>query len=759
MEPVQVNPAEPLSRPGAAATRRRAWRRINDRVTAQLMAIGGIGVIVAIVLIFFYLLYVVLPLFQGAEAEARASYPVPGGPDAPTLHLALDEYGEIGLRVDATPQATFFRARDGETVARLALPAIGSARVSAAGAGDPDRGVIALGLDDGRALVLQHRYAISFPDDERLITPQLAWPLGPEPLLIDERAAPLVALDVQASEDRVLLVAVTADGRTLIRDFRRTESLLDGSVSIEQRLGTIADAGSGVTQLALSKDMRSVFLAAEDGRIGFYDLADVRAPRLIDWIPVVEPGVRVTALDFVTGGVSLLIGDSTGRVTQWFPVRDADNRVRLERVRAFREQSAPITALAPEHRRKGFVAAAADGSAGIYHTTAHRTLALEAVAEVALSAVAISARADAALFLDRGHRVQLWALHNEHPEVSWQVLWGKVWYENRTEPEYIWQSSAASSDFEPKFSLTPLAFGTVKAAFYAMLFAVPLAIAGAIYAGYFMSPRMRGAVKPTIEVMAAIPTVILGFLAGLWLAPIIEHNLAGFFLALPAVPLAVLLTGFTWSRMPEHLRYRFEDGWEGLLLVPVICLAVAGAFMIGAPIEAWFFGGDLPHWLSRELGIDYDQRNSLVVGIMMGFAVIPTIFSISEDAVFGVPRHLTVGSLALGATPWQTMVRVVLLTASPGMFSGVMIGLGRAVGETMIVLMATGNTPIMDMNIFQGFRALSANIAVEMPESEVGSTHYRILFLAALVLFLVTFVVNTAAELVRQRLRVKYASL
>ncbi len=759
MEPVQANPAEPLSRPGAAAKRRRAWRRINDRVTARLMAIGGIGVIVAIVLIFFYLLYVVLPLFKGAETEAEASYPVPGRADAPTLHLALDEYGEIGLLVDATPQATFFRARDGEIVARMALPAIGAARVSAAGAGDPDRGVVALGLDDGRALVLQHRYAISFPDDRRLITPQLVWPLGPEPLLIDERAAAIVALDVQARDDRVLLVAVTADGRTLIRDFRRTESLLDGSVTIEQRVGTIADAGRGVTQLALSKDMRSVFLAAEDGRIGFYDLADVRAPRLIAWTPVVEPGVRVTALDFVTGGVSLLIGDSTGRVAQWFPVRDADNRVRLERVRAFREQDAAITALAPEHRRKGFIAAAADGSAGIYHTTAHRILALEAVAEVALSAVAISARADAALFLDRDRRVQLWALHNEHPEVSWQVLWGKVWYENRSEPEYIWQSSAATSDFEPKFSLTPLAFGTVKAAFYAMLFAVPLAIAGAIYAGYFMSPRMRGAVKPTIEVMAAIPTVILGFLAGLWLAPIIEHNLAGFFLALPAVPLAVLLTGFTWSRMPEHLRYRFEDGWEGLLLVPVICLAVAGAFMIGAPIEAWFFGGDLPHWMSRELGIDYDQRNSLVVGIMMGFAVIPTIFSISEDAVFGVPRHLTVGSLALGATPWQTMVRVVLLTASPGMFSGVMIGLGRAVGETMIVLMATGNTPIMDMNIFQGFRALSANIAVEMPESEVGSTHYRILFLAALVLFLVTFVVNTAAELVRQRLRVKYASL
>jgi len=170
------------------------------------------------------------------------------------------------------------------------------------------------------------------------------------------------------------------------------------------------------------------------------------------------------------------------------------------------------------------------------------------------------------------------------------------------------------------------------------------------------------------------------------------------------------------------------------------------------------FNGDMPRWLD-DIGVGFDQRNSLVVGLVMGFAVIPTIFSITEDAIFGVPKHLTIGSLALGATPWQTLTRVVLLTASPGIFSAVMIGLGRAVGETMIVLMATGNTPIMDFNIFEGFRALSANIAVEMPEAEVASTHYRVLFLAALVLFMATFIFNTVAEVVRQRLRVKYSSL
>jgi phosphate transport system permease protein len=118
-----------------------------------------------------------------------------------------------------------------------------------------------------------------------------------------------------------------------------------------------------------------------------------------------------------------------------------------------------------------------------------------------------------------------------------------------------------------------------------------------------------------------------------------------------------------------------------------------------------------------------------------------------------------VGSLALGATPWQTLIGVVLPTASPGIFSAVMIGLGRAIGETMIVLMATGNTPVTDFSLFQGMRTFSANIAVEMPESEVGSTHFRLLFLAGLVLFLFTFFFNTMAEVIRNRLRKKYSSI
>jgi phosphate transport system permease protein len=259
--------------------------------------------------------------------------------------------------------------------------------------------------------------------------------------------------------------------------------------------------------------------------------------------------------------------------------------------------------------------------------------------------------------------------------------------------------------------------------------------------------------------MAALPTVILGFLAGLWFAPWVEENLAGLFMLLLGIPPGLLAFSWFWHRYDNRLKERVPEGWEPLLLLPVLLLCGALALWLAEPVQAVLFGGDLRTWLSETAGISYDQRNALVVGCAMGFAVIPTIFSIAEDAVFGVPRSLSYGSLALGATPWQTLVYVVLPTASPGIFSALMIGLGRAVGETMIVLMATGNTPVMDWNLFEGMRTLAANIAVEMPESEVHSSHYRILFLAALVLFLFTFVVNTGAELIRQRLRVKYSSL
>ena len=738
---------------------RERLRLLKDRVFGLVMGIGGVSVIIAILLIFFYLLYTVLPLFAGASVASEGLRDAPAA--SPPMFVALDEYAEIGLTVGEAGDYRFFQLADGSELAagELLEGAAPPTRASAVSAGAPAERTVLVGTADGRVVIGQANYQVSYPDDRRLVTPRLGYPYGTEPLVVSKRGAPLRLIAGQANDDEASVAAATGDGRLLLLNVTRQTSFLDDDVTLESNRTELDLDGGDVAHLAMDIEQRELFVVSTTGVLTYYDISNKAQPVLVDRISVVGEDVAVTDIALLAGGISLLVGDDQGRVTQWFPVRDDHNNYTLAEVRSFAPLPAAIARIAPEHYRKGFAALDTAGNLGLFHTTADRRLVVEPIAARSVTALSMSPRAHAAIAVTADGQYETFDIHNEHPEVSWQALWGKVWYESRQQPEYIWQSSSASADFEPKFSLMPLTFGTFKATFYSMLFAMPLAVLGAIYTAYFMSPPMRSVVKPAIEVMAALPTVILGFLAGLWLAPLIERELVGVFLSVAMLPLAILLSAWLWPRLPGAVRHRLPDGWEAMLLVPVVCAAVWLSLEIGTLIEVVFLDGSAAHWLHSEFGITYDQRNSLVVGIAIGFAVIPTIFTISEDAVFSVPRSLTMGSLALGATPWQTAVRVVLLTASPGIFSAVMIGMGRAVGETMIVLMATGNTPIMDLNIFQGFRALSANIAVEMPESEVNSTHYRVLFLAALVLFMVTFLVNTLAELVRQRLRRKYASL
>ena len=739
------------------AIRRRAWREFKDRAARYGVAFGGLSVIFAIVLIFFYLLHVVLPLFDGAEMDTVSEYTLESNK---AVHIALNEYNDVALSANMDGLIRFFVADTGHTISTPALPLPLNSNIVSFSHGAPTTGVLAYGFDDGRALIFKREYKISYPDDKRYITPVITYPIGKALLKVDDRGRSLASLTVQSSEEQTTVVGLTDINTLVLLGLIRQENFMDeDAFTLEEKRAEISlPSDEKITHIQMDIEQRELYLVDDSGFIFFYDISDISEPNLIQKVKAVPTGVNVTALSFLTGGISILVGRSDGQIDQWFPLRDLHNNYTLHNVRNFKEQESAIIELAPEHSRKGFLALDASGHLGIYHTTAERTLLVEKVVDDVETLIAVSPRANSVLALSIDGHAKLITLDNEHPEVSWHSLWQEVWYESRDKPEYIWQSSSASNDFEPKFSLSPLTFGTIKAAFYAMMVAVPLAIMGAIYTAYFMSPKMRRLIKPTIEIMEALPTVILGFLAGLWLAPIVEGNLPGVFSILIMLPVMTILTAYLWTKLPSSFRESIPEGCEAAILVPVVILVGVVSMMMSPTLELWLFNGDMPRWLD-DIGVGFDQRNSLVVGLVMGFAVIPTIFSITEDAIFGVPKHLTIGSLALGATPWQTLTRVVLLTASPGIFSAAMIGLGRAVGETMIVLMATGNTPIMDFNIFEGFRALSANIAVEMPEAEVASTHYRVLFLAALVLFMATFIFNTIAEVVRQRLRVKYSSL
>ena len=731
------------------------FRLLKDRIFSYVMGLGGVAVIAAITLIFVFLFYSVFPLFTEAKV-GDAKYYAPETNDD-ILYLALEEYAEIGLKVKSSSGYTFFDTGSGDNLLTGKILSENTSSLTAFSKGDLRSRVLLLGTSNGYAHVLRPDYAISYPNDLRKITPRMTSLF--DPVLVDDSFAPIRLITGQSVEDETTIVTVSSDADVSILGLSVESSFLEEETSVSIERSALNFEGKTISQVAVDVDQRNLYVLFSDGTLELYDVTDKTAPSLIDRVKAASGGAKVTTFEFLSGGLSIIIGDNVGNLSQWFPVRDKDNIYSLVRIREFAPMEGSVITIAAEYDRKGFAVGDSAGNFAMYHATAEQRVYFGARDGSVASPMSMSPRADAVIFGLPDRKIGIFEVYNEHPEVSFSGLWNSVWYESRQEPLFIWQSSASNNDFEPKFSLTPLAYGTLKATFYSMLFAIPLAVLGAIYTAYFMTPRMRAVVKPSLEIMAALPTVILGFLAGLWLAPLLEKKLPGFTLALLVMPLLVILAAYLWNRIPESWKRFNLEGWEALFLVPVLGLAAWLSLIMGDFIQVTFFNGSLTHWMSTEMGITYDQRNSLVVGMAIGFAVIPTIFSISEDAVFGVPRSLTMGSLALGATTWQTALRVVLLTASPGIFSAIMIGMGRAVGETMIVLMATGNTPIMDLNIFEGFRALSANIAVEMPEAEVASTHYRILFLAALVLFLVTFIVNTIAEVVRQRLREKYSSL
>jgi phosphate transport system permease protein len=473
---------------------------------------------------------------------------------------------------------------------------------------------------------------------------------------------------------------------------------------------------------------------------------------------VVSAGpAEVTALDSLLGNRSILVGQADGSLGVWSQVRRG-TAVELDRIRDFPRLEGAVTLLRASPRDKSFLVQDSSGSIALFNATSERELWRAASLLPSAADIFFSQKADGALLIGDGELAAI-DIDNPHPEISLKTLFGKVWYEGYEKPEYVWQSTGATDEFESKMSLTPLLIGTLKGTIYSLILAIPLGVFGAMYASQFMHPRLLRYVKPMVEIMAALPSVVLGFLAGLWLAPRLEQHFPALILLLSLLPVFMIAAGMLWSSVPRRIRDGLPIGSEILFFIVFLGLGSWMCLALSQPIEVAFFGGSFQNWLNESFALPYDQRNAVVIGLAMGFAVIPIIFAISEDAFSNVPKNLIAGSLALGASRWQTVTRVVLPTASPGVFSAIMVGFGRAVGETMIVLMATGNTPIMDWNPFNGFRTLSANIAVEIPEAPQYGSLYRVLFLAALLLFVVTFVVNTAAELIRIRLRKKYAGI
>lgn len=737
----------------------RRIRNLKDQLSRYGVTTAGIAVVGSLGLIFCYLFSEVFPLLKGASVDVVSGYSIESeSKSSKIVYSELERYEEIGALYRENGSVDFFNTKDGKLISHTPIARAEMSSVTSNAASLPVHGLFAYGFNNGQVSVVKSQYDLSYANDKRSVSPSIVYPLGEQPLVLDTQQSSLTQLAVQETAKGILVAASNEQQKIFLAAAIKEVNKITEEETVSQKvfeLPSLPDHEK-ITHIQLDETGRYMVVSNDKSQLYLFNISNPESSERYD--PVTVPGGQITALEFLVTSGSLAIGTSEGRVQQWLLVRDENNRYHLTHVRDFKSLSGSIKQITPEYSRRGFWATDDKGNLGVYFGTSDRTLLVKSFGDKSLISTAISPIYGYGLLVDADQNVHVAKVWNQHPEVSFSMLWEKVWYEGRDAPDYIWQASSASDSFEAKMSFVPLAIGTLKAAFFAILFAVPIGVTGAIYTAYFMTPKLRGIVKPTIEIMAALPSVILGFMAGLWLAPFLENHLLAIFGILFLLPVVMFVTGFAWSQAPVALRQKLPEGWEAIILLIPIVVAIWAIVEFSPVCEVLWFSGSLRQWISDQ-GMTYEQRNALVVGLAMGFAVIPTIFTIAEDAVFSVPKHLTQGSLALGATRWQTVVGVVLPTASPGIFSAVMMGFGRAVGETMIVLMATGNSPVVNFNVFEGMRTLSANIAVEMPETAVGSTHFRVLFLAALLLLAMTFVVNTLAEIIRQRLRKRYSNL
>lgn len=839
-----------------AYTLRKAKRSVlvADFVADRVITLGGVAVLLAVLGILVFLINEVLPLFQGARVTSSREVSLKNFTETPVL-MALDEQTAVAFGMTSQGRLFAFHTLSG-TVLNTPSWELGGLTPTA-WAFSQDKENLALGFQDGSVRIGTLRvvsqlvkpeevppdlkvlsgedrtdgravYRFSSSGEARLL--RLETSLG-EPRRVSGNGRPILKMDYRlgGTEERPTRALVVLDDQMelWLEKVEFKKNLLTGKLREEVQIRNIKVlmAGTKDSHLLLGGHGTMVLVISREGELFRFEASRPEGQELVEKAQLTPQNVKVTAAAFLSGERSLVLGGSDGSVGIWFlvesPKAETGDGRSVVHARKLSPQNGAILGIEPGMRGKTFVTWDEKGELRVRHATSTKTLA--SISWKSDIKTALSPRLDALAALGSAGEASLWSLFGTHPETSFFTLFGKVWYEGRSEPEFVWQSSGATEDFEPKLSLVPLIFGTLKGTLYALLFAVPLAILGAIYTSEFLSPIVRSKIKPVMELMASLPSVILGFVAALVLAPVVESWISSVLMTFLVVPLGLLMGGYVFQGLPHQVNARFEGFPKLLLMACTVGFWLFLSFKMGPILEKLFFGGDLKAWLSggpagslpplflmllpvgsiassflvgrclwpgsrgwigeagRALGVflvgcllslclawllewvgvdprdglvgTYVQRNTLVVAFAMGFAVIPLIYTLAEEALSGVPDHLRAASLSCGATPWQTALWIVLPTAASGVFSAVMIGMGRAVGETMIVVMAAGNTPIIDLNLFNGFRALSANIAVELPEAVKGGTLYRVLFLTALVLFSMTFVINTLAELVRQRFR------
>lgn len=737
-----------------------------DRFMGWFIRFGGIMVIMAVFGICLFIAKVAVPLFQSAKVEEAGEANIGMVPPV----IGVDEWGEMPFLYLGGSEVLFVNLEDGARTS-LKVPGLEGESVTSYDFDTINQRVV-FGLEDGRvgSFLVQHERQFNEDASDSWLVPKVL----AEPFFdVEHGQGPVTAVSYGDAEQTRLIAVKRGEGEaatvSVLKLRFKKDMLGRGKLKLAGQ-SDLTEALSGTPRMVRASQNGSMILVvSSEGQIDYFAREALELIRQQSFQPFA--GDVPQQLDLLYGGVSMVITSQQGQQQQWSLYREEGKGTRqFGRVKDFPSLLPGPVVFAKSQRNRSFLTGSGNYLSIRYSTSGkirwERELDYKPVSGV------IDGKSKYVIVSGDDERLHRYSLEDPHPEASAKAFFGKVWYEGGNEAEYRWQSTGGTSDFEPKFSLRPLIFGSLKGTVYAMLFSVPVALLAAIFSAAFLPQSAKRVIKPLMEIMASLPSVVLGFLAAFWLAPILVNRVPSLVMMVIMVPVCVAMVGCLWSRLPVVVRNRFDAGQEWILVLPVMALFAWLGWILGPVIESWFFVytdpatgkrmADFTMWWPQftsslpwapENGYGFEQRNCLVLGIMMGFAVIPVIFTIAEDALSNVPKSLTAAAAALGANRWQVVWTIMLPVASSGIFSALMIGFGRAVGETMIILMASGNTPIMEWNPFNGLRTLATNIAIELPEAAVNSTHYRTLFLSAVVLFLFTSVMNTIAEILRQRLR------
>ena len=715
----------------------RKWTYFADQSTKYIVQFAGVVVILAVLAIPVFICIEIFPLCSGGVADTKLAASI----ETNALDVGGDERGAIGYVVRDSGIVDFLSLTDGRVLASVALEGLENGDPTAV-ARTKTPGLVGIGTSKGRVLLMRIVFSERPPFDVSLVH---SWQLGAE----NEQMTQLV-MGYHPTEQWTI-AALTDQNRLL---YLQTHQERAEHYSHDLSTQVIATP----TAIALTADGKNLLVGTQNGWLYHWNINDPQAPHRSQRFQIAQDiDVPITALTFLIGDSSLVVGDGEGNVDIYFQVSPfgTAGQPRFQKIRRFEGHNGAITHIVASPKNRAFLTANDMGKVQLCFSTSHRRLLRYQKHSSTIAALAFTPTADAALSLDVQGTLRYWHIDSAHPDISFGTLFEKVWYENDSGPKFVWESTKVNQN-ETKRSVMPLIFGTFKATLYAMLFAVPMALLSAFYTSECTAARLKAVVQPAIELVASVPGVVIGFLAAVWLAPYLEQVLVTIFLMVIIMPTTIVGAALLWRFVPKPTRNRISTEQ---ILVPIGALIfvsiIVSQFLSGA-IENTLFDGDVIQWLAQTLGITYENRNAIIVGLALGLAVTPTIYTRAYHALVNVPQGLVSDALALGATRPQVALSVVLPTAVPGIFVAIMVGFSRAVGETMIVLLASNNTPIFDWHIFSGMQTMSAAIAGIMPAIPRGETLYRVLFLIGGLLFLFTFVINVLSDLVGAYLRKQY---